>query len=126
MEIRDTLLYTSDHLWVKLLNNNEALVGISDYGQDIIGDVNYIHLPEPNDTIKQDEEFINVCGSRAESEFHCPLNCKVIDVNTSLIDNTYLINSKPYDSWLIKLGKINKSDFLISSTEYLHGLDYSD
>lgn len=101
--IPDDLLYTEQHEWIKV-EGNVAIVGISDYAQNALGDVTFVELPAIDKTITQGEEAAVVESSKAASDIYAPAGGKVIDANTDLETDPSLVNSDPYGrGWLFKI-----------------------
>lgn len=101
--IPDDLLYTEQHEWIKV-EGNVAIVGISDYAQNALGDVTFVELPAIDKTVTQGEEAAVVESSKAASDIYAPAGGKVIDANTDLETDPSLVNSDPYGrGWLFKI-----------------------
>jgi len=111
MEFPDNLRYTKDHEWARI-EDDEVVVGITEYAQDALGDVVYVELPEIGTETKQGEGFGVVESVKAVSDLYSPLSGTVTDTNESLSDNPELINEDPYgDGWIIRLQASEKSEF---------------
>lgn len=97
------LKYTKDHEWVKLLDADTALVGITDYAQTSLGDVTFVELPDEGDTFVKGDSFSVVESVKAASDIYLPLDGEVLEINSPLEDSPELINQDPYgEGWLIK------------------------
>ena len=130
----DDVKYTEDHEWAKF-ENDEAVVGISDYAQDQLGDIVFVELPQVGDTFEKGAEFGTVESVKAVSELYLPLsgdnestmNGKVLSgevlaVNESLEDAPELVNNEPYTGgWMIKIKPSNtaETEKLMSKEAYL-------
>lgn len=98
------LKYTKDHEWLKPAGDGTALVGITQYAQDALGDVVFVDLPEAGATFAQGEEFGTVESVKTVSELNMPSAGEVLDVNASLADHPEAVNEDPYGKgWLIKI-----------------------
>ena len=120
MEFPKDLKYNSEHLWVKV-NGDNALIGVTDYAQDQLGDVIYVDIPEQNYELEQNESFGTIESAKSVSELYAPVSGHVIRVNESLKDEPELINDEPYDSgWLleVKLNNENELNDLMGAGEY--------
>ncbi len=102
--------YSEDHEWVEV-NGEEAVVGISTYAADELGDITFVELPE------EDEDFIvgDILGVvesvKAASDIYAPISGTVVAVNEALIDDPALINESPEErGWLCKLSNIDSSE----------------
>src|SRR5436190_20908061 len=96
------LKYTKDHEWVRL-ESDAASVGITDFAQRQLGDVVFVELPEVGRQLKQGEVFGTIESVKAVSELYSPLSDEVLAVNGDLGTHPEAINSKPHDSWMIRL-----------------------
>ncbi len=102
MRFPEDLLYSEEHEWVKF-EGDTAIVGITDYAQDQLGDIVYFELPQPGTKI----EYMKVCGSvesvKSVSDIYSPVDGEVIEVNQEVIDSPELVNKDPYANWLFKV-----------------------
>lgn len=113
MKLIDELNYTKTHEWVKWLDENTALIGITDHAQEALGDIVFLNLPEAGDQLTVNTAFGDIESVKAVSEVYAPLSGIVRKVNTALLDHPELINSDAYGSWLLEIGTITaKADFL--------------
>ena len=95
--------YTKEHEWVRL-EDGIAVVGITDYAQDHLGDVVFIELPDVGTEVKQFEPFGVIDSVKASSELYTPLSGEVEAVNDALNDQPELVNQEPYgEGWMIKV-----------------------
>ena len=98
------LKYTKDHEWLKPAGDGTALVGITHYAQDALGDVVFVDLPEAGATFAQGEEFGTVESVKTVSELNMPAAGEVLDVNAGLADHPEAVNEDPYGKgWLVKI-----------------------
>lgn len=114
------LKFTSTHEWLKL-EQNEAIVGITDHAQELLGDMVFVELPEIGDTVKAGDELGVVESVKAASDFYAPISGTVIAVNGSVVDNPAIVNNDPYHAgWLVKLkpNQLNELDQLLSTEQY--------
>ncbi len=102
-EVRDGLRYTEAHEWLKI-QNNIAIIGITDHAQAELTDIVFVELPEIGKEVKKGEELCVVESVKSVSELYSPISGKVVDVNKKLDDSPEVINESPYDDgWLVKL-----------------------
>jgi glycine cleavage system H protein len=95
--------YTKDHEWVRL-DGESAVVGITDYAQQELGDVVFVELPSPGATVQQGESFGVVESVKAASDLFAPLSGEVLATNDALTDNPDLVNKVPFgDGWMLRL-----------------------
>ncbi len=98
------LKYTKDHEWLKPLGDGTALVGITHYAQDALGDVVFVDLPEAGQAFAQGEEFGTVESVKTVSELNMPTAAEVVEVNESLGDHPEVVNEDPYGKgWMVKV-----------------------
>ena len=102
MEFPADRMYAATHEWVKL-EGERAEIGLSDFAQSELGDLVFVNLPEPGDTVSGGESFADVESVKAVSEVLSPVDGTVVEVNEELLDNPALINEAPYDAWLIRV-----------------------
>jgi glycine cleavage system H protein len=98
------LKYTKDHEWLKPAGDGTALVGITHYAQDALGDVVFVDLPEAGDAFAQGEEFGTVESVKTVSELNMPSAGEVLGVNAALADHPEAVNEDPYGKgWMVKI-----------------------
>jgi len=110
-KIVDGLLYTKEDEWLRV-EDDEGVVGISDYAQDALSDLVYLELPGVGETFNQGEVFGVIESVKAAADLYIPISGEVTAVNESLPDTPELMNSDPYgEGWLLRL-KISDSSEL--------------
>ena len=112
------LRYTKSHEWVKLIDEKTALVGITDYAQSELGSIVFVNLPEPGDVVTTGESFADVESVKAVSDIFSPVTGRVAQANGALADRPELINSAPYEAWLIKVEDITETADFLSAEDY--------
>ena len=117
MTINLDLKYTKSHEWVKE-EDGVAVVGISDFAQDALGDVVFVNLPEAGDEVVAGESFGDVESVKAVSDLVSPVSGIVQAVNEELIDAPELLNSDPYGAWIIKVEQVNDREELMDADDY--------
>ena len=118
--IPDDLHYSKDHEWVRM-DGNVAVVGITDYAQDSLGDVVYVELPKPGDEFAANESFGSVESVKAVSEVFSPVSGEVASINETLADEPEKVNQDPYgEGWMIRVQMSNPGevDSLLTAAEY--------
>lgn len=111
------LKYTKDHEWM-MMEGDIAVIGISDFAQDALGDVVFINLPEVGDTVTAGESFGDVESVKAVSDVNSPVTGVIVAVNEDLADSPENLNSDPYGSWIIKVEKITATEELLDAAAY--------
>ena len=121
MNTPSSLKFTKDHEWLKLLDNNEAIIGITDFAQQSLGDITFVEVPEGGDTIDQGASFGVVESVKAASDLYMPVDVEVLEANAKLEDAPEKVNQSPYeDGWIIKVKLLNPSqlDELLDAEAY--------
>ena len=96
------LLYSESHEWVKV-EGEIALIGITDFAQNALGDLSYVDMPEVDDEVSQGEEFGAVESVKAASDLIAPVSGEVVETNEALVDNPRLVNDDCMANWIIKI-----------------------
>ncbi len=121
-QVPDDLLYTSDHEWLRRDGeSDEAVIGITDFAQDQLGDVVYLDLPGEGDEVTAGERFGEVESVKTVSDLYAPINGEVIATNGDLEEQPELVNDSPYDEgWLIRVRIADESqlDGLLDADAY--------
>lgn len=115
------LKYSKSDEWVRVEGEN-AVIGITDYAQDQLGDIVYIELPwDKSESIAHEAKFGDIESVKATSELTSPISGEVVEVNEALKDTPELINDQPYkDGWMVTIKMSNPAelDSLMSADEY--------
>jgi glycine cleavage system H protein len=113
------LKYTKEHEWVRL-DGDAAEIGITDYAQQQLGDVVYVDLPDVGRTLKAGDVFGSIESVKAASDLFSPVSGEVTEVNAALKDHPETVNSKPHETWMIRI-KVSDSSAaasLLDSSQY--------
>ena len=103
MKVPEGLHYSSEHEWVRV-DGDTAVVGITDYAQDALGDLVYVQLPEVGATVKAADTCCEIESTKSVSEIYAPVSGTVVEVNGALIDTPEQVNTDPYgEGWIFKL-----------------------
>tara|TARA_B110000014_G_C20062308_1_gene553321 strand:- start:418 stop:807 length:390 start_codon:yes stop_codon:yes gene_type:complete len=119
----DDRKYTKEHEWVKIQDttSNLAVVGITQYAQDQLGDVVYIDMPDIGSNIVHMEKMGEIESVKAVSDLFSPVSGEVTKVNGELLDHPELVNEDPYnEGWILQviLSDPQELEVLISAREY--------
>ena len=117
MSIPTELRYTKSHEWIKE-EGDVAVVGITDFAQNALGDVVFINLPEAGDEVVAGESFGDVESVKAVSDLLSPVSGIVKAVNEELIDAPEMLNSDPYGAWIIKVEQVTDREELLDADDY--------
>ena len=87
--------YTEEHEWLRLEEDGNVIVGITDYAQEQLGDVVYVELPETGTSVNAGDDAAVVESVKAAAEVKSPISGEIVAVNEKLSDEPELINSEP-------------------------------
>jgi glycine cleavage system H protein len=125
MDIQNDFFYTKEHEWVSV-DGNIAIVGISDYAQEALGDITFVELPSVDDELEQFGQIASVESVKAASDIFSPISGKIIEVNSDLEAKPGLINKSPYDKgWIAKIEVSDTEEVsnLMNAEEYENFLE---
>ena len=111
------LKYSKDHEWIKM-EGDVAVIGISDFAQDALGDVVFVNLPQEGDAVTAGEPFGDVESVKAVSDLVCPVTGTICAVNEELADAPENLNSDPYGAWIIKVQGVSGQEELLEAAAY--------
>ena len=111
------LKYSKDHEWIKF-EGDTAIIGISDFAQDALGDVVFVNLPGEGDTTTAGEAFGDVESVKAVSDLVAPVSGTIVAVNEELADAPETLNADPYGAWIIKVEGITGQEELLDAAAY--------
>jgi len=103
VDLPESLRYTRDHEWVRA-EDGEAVVGITAYAAEELGDVVFVELPEIGRKLTRDETFGVIESVKTASDLFAPVAGEVVAINDALGDDPELVNSEPYEGgWMVRL-----------------------
>ncbi len=114
------LKYDKEHEWVRL-EGDVAIIGISHFAQNQLGEVVYVDLPSEGDAVTVGEPFGEIESVKSVSEVYSPADGEIVKVNSGLADTPETVNEDPYgEGWMIqvKLADPSQLDGLLSAEEY--------
>ena len=120
-QIINELLYSESHEWVRKENDTTVTVGITDYAQELLGDVVFVELPQVGHTLSKGQEAGVVESVKAASDIYAPISGKVPETNSELASEPSLVNTDPYTrGWLFKLEltQPEELEMLLSAIDY--------
>ena len=103
------LKYTKEHEWIRV-DGNTGTIGITDFAQQQLGDVVYVELPEVGSTMTAGQVFGTIESVKAVSELFAPVSGEVTETNGSLKDRPDAVNSKPHETWMVKVKLANSGE----------------
>ena len=103
------LKYTKEHEWIRIEGDTGA-IGITDFAQQQLGDVVYVELPDVGSTITAGSVFGTIESVKAVSELFAPVTGEVVETNSAIKDRPDHVNSKPHDTWMVKVRLTNSGE----------------
>ncbi|HJM83450.1 MAG TPA: glycine cleavage system protein GcvH [Nitrospinota bacterium] len=120
MKFPDDLKYSKEHEWVRS-EDGTAVIGITDFAQDELGDIVFVEMPEVGTTLNASDSFGVAESVKTVSDLFSPISGQVIEVNISLENEPESVNNSPYDKgWMIKIKMSDPQEInsLLSVDEY--------
>ena len=112
------LFYTKSHEWARV-EEEEAVIGITQFAQEQLGDLTFVELPAPGDVLEAGQEMGTVESVKAASELYAPASGTVSEVNDRLDSEPGLVNEDPYgDGWMLRLTLDGEPEGLLTPAEY--------
>ena len=118
--VPDDLRYSKEHEWVRV-DGDAAVIGITAFAQEQLGDVVFVELPEKGARVRQHSSLGVVESVKAASDVYAPISGEVLERNVKVIESPELVNSQPYgDGWMIKVRLADKGELaaLLSPADY--------
>jgi glycine cleavage system H protein len=115
-----TLRFSASHMWVRQ-EGAEAVVGLSDYLQDQMGEITALDLPDLGDVIRATRPIGSVESEEATTPIAAPISGEILEVNAEALENPELVNTDPYSAgWLLRVRMEDPAelDDLIGEEEY--------
>ena len=118
-KIIEGLKYSESHEWVKV-EDGIAVIGVTDFAQQEMGDITYVDMPDVDDEVTAGEEFGALESVKAASDLFSPVSGKVVAVNEALDDTPELVNEDAFANWIIKVEMSDPSelDALMDAAAY--------
>ena len=115
------LKYSKEHEWLRMESDGTAVIGITEFAAESLGDVVFVELPEVGADLSQFGKMGEIESVKAVSDLYSPVGGRVTERNEQIIDNPELVNDGPYAAgWMVKvaLGDASEVDKLMTSAEY--------
>lgn len=128
MDFPDELKYTKEHIWVRV-ENNSAVIGITDFAQEELGTISGLELPDEGDEIEQDDSIGSIEAHKTVASIYAPFSGTVSSVNHEAVDNPELLNDDPYDgAWLVEVSLDDPEELknLLSADDYADYIENRD
>ena len=120
MKNPNDIFYTKHHLWVSRSDNESWLAGITDYAQDLLGDIVFVEPPDIGTTLIGGQACGLVESVKTGSDLHAPMDGTVTEINADLLNAPETLNDKPYSAWIFKFAPTNENDV----ASFLNAKDY--
>jgi glycine cleavage system H protein len=118
MSVKPDLLYAASHEWVRI-EASEAIIGITDFAQEQLGDLTYVELPQVGDALAPGKEMGSVESVKAASDLYSPIKGVVIAVNEALEGAPEKVNQDPYgEGWMVRASLDAQPDGLLDAAAY--------
>ena len=124
MSFTDDILCSKSHEF--LLKGEPAIIGLTDYAIEQLGDIVFLELPEVGDKFAKGDTFANIESVKAASEIYMPISGKIVEVNSALVDSPESLNEDCFENgWLVKVEAANADDYsdLLTYTDYKEELE---
>jgi len=121
MNTPNTLIFTPEHLWIKSTGESIYEIGITNYAQDLLGDIVFVELPELQTQILRDVAFGVVESVKTASDLIGPLNGVITEINPIISKSPEVINDQPYENWICKilsLDDISDKELFLDASRY--------
>lgn len=119
MTFPEELKYTKDHEWIRLESDDTAVVGITDFAQQELGDIVYVDITTVGQTIEEGEIFGSVEAVKTVSDLFIPVSGEILEFNDELESSPELVNEDPYGKgWMVRIKITGSTDDLLSVEAY--------
>ena len=115
------LSYSKEHEWVRMEDDDVAVVGITEFAQDSLGDVVFVELPESEAEVEQFQKMGEIESVKAVSDLYSPVSGSVLERNEALEESPELVNDSPYqEGWMLRIALDDTSELgnLMSASDY--------
>ena len=122
----ENLKYSQEHEWVRMESDNIAVVGITEFAAESLGDVVFVELPRAGSALTQFEKMGEIESVKAVSDLYSPVSGTVAETNNALRDEPELVNDSPYDTgWMLRVELADSSelDKLMTGAQYQEMID---
>jgi glycine cleavage system H protein len=117
MKFPEQLEYTAEHLWVRRDADGLCYAGITDYAQDLLGDIVYVEAPAPGQQLRAGQPCGLVESVKTGSDLHAPLDGIVEAVNETLQQQPEQINDNPYQAWIFSFRESDGSQTVLLNAD---------
>jgi glycine cleavage system H protein len=120
--IPDDVLIAESHEYVRMMDDDRARVGITEYAASQLGDIVFVELPDIGQSFDQGESFGSIESVKAQSDLYLPVKGEVTAVNSQLSEEPEMVNDDPYNGgWMLEVVISNPDDLkkLMTPEQYL-------
>jgi glycine cleavage system H protein len=111
MNFPENLRYTKDHEWIRLEKEDIAIIGITEFAQQELGDIVYVEIETAGKALEAETVFGSVEAVKTVSDLYLPVSGTILEVNPKLAGSPELVNTDPYgEGWMIKMSVRNPAD----------------
>jgi glycine cleavage system H protein len=122
--VPDNLNYTEEHEWLKVQEDGQVRVGITDYAQDSLSDVVFVELPEVGEQFSKGDVMAVAESVKAASDIYAPISGKIISINEKLEESPELVNESPYEfGWMVLIEPEGEVNGLLDAASYRESVD---
>ncbi len=115
----EQLRYSKEHEWLSPAEDGVATVGITEHAAHALGDVVYVQLPQPGDTVTAGDTCGELESTKSVSDLYSPVSGEVVEANQDVVDDPSLVNSAPFEGgWLFKVRVSEEAGDLLTADEY--------
>jgi glycine cleavage system H protein len=116
--VKDGLVYTKEHEWVRA-EGGTAVMGITDYAQEHLGEITFVELPKVGRVVRKGEALATVESAKAAADVYAPIAGEVTEVNAALTGRPELINEDCYDQgWMCRIRMSGGMEGLMMAEQY--------
>ena len=113
------LRYSKEHEWLSDAEDGVSTVGITAHAADALGDVVFVQLPEPGDSVTAGEPCGELESTKSVSDLYSPVTGEITEINQDVVDDPALVNSAPFEGgWLFKVRFSDEPEGLLTAGEY--------
>jgi glycine cleavage system H protein len=124
----DDVLLAETHEYVRLMDDDRARVGITEYAASQLGDIVFVELPDIGQSFEQGESFGSIESVKAQSDLYLPVSGEIIAVNSQLSEEPEMVNDDPYNGgWMLEILLSNPDELkkLLEPNAYLKFIEES-
>ena len=121
MNFPEDLYYTNDHEWIRIENDDVAVIGITDFAQSELGDIVFVEIDSLGNEVAKEEVFGTVEAVKTVSELFAPVSGTITEFNEEIESSPEAINDDPYGAgWIIKIkmSDLSEIDQLLTADAY--------